>query len=56
MSSTAALPSVSGEEFPAVTVPYRRSKTGLSACICSSVVSERTPLSLVETTSNFGGT
>ncbi len=29
ISTTAAAPSVSGEEFPAVTVPYRRSKAGL---------------------------
>src|SRR6267378_2304632 len=34
MSSTAAAPSVSGEELAAVTVPYLRSNTGLSLAIC----------------------
>jgi hypothetical protein len=33
--STAAPPSVSGEALPAVTLPYWRSNTGLSAESCS---------------------
>jgi len=45
MSSTAAPPSVSGEAFPAVTVPYARSKTGESLASCAAVVSARIPLS-----------
>ena len=56
MSSTALPPSVSGDELPAVTVPYFRSNTGLSAASCSIVVSARMPLSLVSTVSYFGGT
>src|SRR5207237_2911709 len=35
MSKTHAPPSVSGDELPAVTLPYLRSKTGLSAANCS---------------------
>ena len=54
MSSTAAAPSVSGEELPAVTDPYLRSKTGLSLASASSDVSERTPLSAVMTWSISG--
>ena len=43
--TTAAAPSVSGEELPAVTVPYRRSNTGGSAASASMVVSRRSRLS-----------
>ena len=54
ISSTAAAPSVSGDEFPAVTVPYRRSNTGFSSRSFSMVVSSRMPLS-ADSGSNFGG-
>ena len=47
MSSTAAAPSVSGDELPAVTDPYLRSNTGRSAASASSDVSDRMPLSVV---------
>jgi hypothetical protein len=55
MSSTALPPSVSGDELPAVTVPYRRSNTGLSARSCSSDVSVRMPLSLAIGGLKLGG-
>src|SRR6185503_19318727 len=42
---TAAAPSVSGDEFPAVTVPYLRSNTGGSAASASRDVSRRSRLS-----------
>ncbi len=45
MSTTAAAPSVRGDAFAAVTVPYRLSNTGRSFAICSSVESARIPLS-----------
>ena len=54
--STAAAPSVRGEELPAVTVPYFRSKTGGSLASASSDVSRRMRLSWVTAGSYFGGT
>ena len=54
MSSTAAAPSVSGDELPAVTEPYLRSNTGLSAASASSDVSARMPLSVVTASSIAG--
>ena len=50
-TTTAAPPSVICDELPAVTVPYRRSKTGLSFASASIVWFSRTPLSNVSTRS-----
>ena len=55
MTRTAAPPSVICDEFPAVTVPNRRSKYGLSFPSASIVWLSRTPLSFVEASENFGG-
>ena len=43
ISSTAAAPSVTGDELPAVSVPFSGSKTGFSAARASSEVSARGP-------------
>ena len=51
ISNTALAPSVSGDEFPAVTLPYRGSNTGFNARSCSIDVSVRIPLSLVKAVS-----
>jgi hypothetical protein len=47
MTRSAAAPSVSGELFPAVTVPWSLSNTGLSLASASSVLSRRTMSSVV---------
>ena len=51
-----AAPSVICELLPAVTLPYLRSKTGLSEESASALVSSRTMLSFCDTFSYFGGT
>src|SRR5205807_92401 len=56
ISSTAAAPSVSGDEFPAVIVPYLRSNTGRSFDSASSVESDRIRLSDSTIVSYDGGT
>ena len=47
MTSTAAAPSFSGHELPAVTVPFSGSKAGLSSASFSIVVPGRGPSSRV---------
>ena len=47
ITSTAAAPSLSGHELPAVTVPFSGSKAGLSSASFSSVVPGRGPSSRV---------
>ena len=48
MTTTAAAPSLSGQQLPAVMVPFSR-KTGLRACTPSSVTPGRGPSSLLTT-------
>ena len=56
ITTSAAAPSVSGEELPAVTLPYFLSKTGFSFAYASSCESLRTMLSSTTTCSKLGGT